>query len=89
MEKEVGANFLSQILRDKDEAFVISFDVEVNLLQDFTNSHAPAAHALNSTQINSPPVQLRRPPGRRRRAPALPFHPQGHAALRRGVPGRA
>jgi len=38
MEKEVGANFLSEILRPKDEAFVISFDVDTNLLQDFTNS---------------------------------------------------
>ncbi len=30
MEKEVGANFLSEILRPKDEAFVISFDVDAN-----------------------------------------------------------
>jgi hypothetical protein len=33
MEKEVGANFLSEILRPKDEAFVISFDVDTNLLR--------------------------------------------------------
>src|ERR1700674_975484 len=38
MEKQVGANFLSEILRPKDLAFVISFDVDSNLLQDFTNS---------------------------------------------------
>src|ERR671922_2418647 len=38
MEKEVGGDFLSQILREKDLAFVISFDVNVDLLQDFTNS---------------------------------------------------
>ena len=38
MEKEVGGNFLSEILRPKDMAFVISFDVDSNLLQDFTNS---------------------------------------------------
>src|SRR5438477_5011254 len=31
MEKEVGANFLSEILRDKDEALVIRFDVDTNL----------------------------------------------------------
>src|SRR6267143_6633622 len=36
MEKEVGASFLRQILREKDEAFVISFDISVDLLQDFT-----------------------------------------------------
>ena len=37
MEKEVGGAFLNDILRDKDEAFVIAFDVNVDLLQDFTN----------------------------------------------------
>ena len=31
MEKEVGASFLENILRPKDEAFVISFDVDVTL----------------------------------------------------------
>src|SRR5579864_1311536 len=36
MEKEVGGAFLKQILTDKDEAFVISFDISVDLLQDFT-----------------------------------------------------
>src|SRR2546425_6847867 len=34
MEKEVGGSFLRQILRDQDEAFVISFDITVDLLQD-------------------------------------------------------
>src|SRR3989441_1373720 len=37
MEKQVGGSFLSQILRDKDEAFVISFDIDTELLQDYTN----------------------------------------------------
>src|SRR6202166_4770016 len=36
MEKEVGGAFLRQILTDKDEAYVISFDISVDLLQDFT-----------------------------------------------------
>jgi len=34
MEKTVGGSFLESILRPKDEAFVISFDVDINLLQD-------------------------------------------------------
>ena len=54
MEKEVGANFLREILRPKDEAFVISFDVDVNLLQDFTNSDHALRAALNSATINAP-----------------------------------
>jgi VWFA-related protein len=54
MEKEVGANFLNEILRPKDEAFVLSFDVDVNLLQDFTNNGHSLRAALNSTTINAP-----------------------------------
>jgi len=53
MEKEVGGDFLSQILRDKDLAFVISFDVDVDLLQDFTNSVHLLKTALNSAKINT------------------------------------
>jgi len=53
MEKEVGGDFLSQILRDKDLAFVISFDVDVDLLQDFTNSVHSLKTALNSAKINT------------------------------------
>src|SRR6202051_4231539 len=55
MEKEVGGNFLGEILRPKDEAFVISFDVEANLLQDYTNSSRRLRDALNSARINAPP----------------------------------
>ena len=38
MEKTVGGSFLEITLRPKDEAFVISFDIDIDLLQDFTNS---------------------------------------------------
>lgn len=53
MEKEVGASFLENILRSKDEAFVISFDIDINLLQDFTNSVSRLRHALNEAKINT------------------------------------
>lgn len=52
MEKEVGGSFLENILRAKDEAFVISFDVDINLLQDFTNSVSRLRRALNEAKIN-------------------------------------
>ena len=52
MEKEVGAAFLKEVLRPKDEAFVISFDVNVDLLQDFTNSTGTLRTALNQAKIN-------------------------------------
>jgi VWFA-related protein len=53
MEKEVGGSFLSQILRDKDEAFVIDFDVNVDLLQDFTNDVHRLKAALNKAKVNT------------------------------------
>jgi len=53
MEKQVGGEFLSQILRDKDLAFVIDFDVNVDLLQDFTSSVHALKVALNSARINT------------------------------------
>jgi VWFA-related protein len=52
MEKEVGGAFLENILRPKDEAFVLNFDVDVNLLQDFTSSVHSLKHALNEARIN-------------------------------------
>ena len=53
MEKEVGASFLENTLRPKDEAFVISFDVDITLLQDFTNSVSRLRRALNQAKINT------------------------------------
>ena len=52
MEKRVGGEFLNEILRDRDLAFAISFDVNVNLLQDFTNSVDVLKTALNSARID-------------------------------------
>jgi VWFA-related protein len=53
MEKTVGGSFLESTLRPKDEAFVISFDVDINLLQDFTSSVSRLKHALNEAKINT------------------------------------
>jgi VWFA-related protein len=52
MEKEVGGAFLRQILTDKDEAFVISFDISVDLLQDFTRDVHRLQTALNKAKVN-------------------------------------
>jgi VWFA-related protein len=53
MEKQVGGAFLSEILRDKDMAFVMSFDIGVELLQDFTANTRKLKAALESVKINS------------------------------------
>ena len=53
MEKQVGGEFLNQILREKDLAFVLSFDVQAELLQDFTSSIKLLKSALNTARINT------------------------------------
>jgi len=53
MEKQVGGEFLSQILREKDLAFVLSFDVNSELLQDFTSSVSSLKRAMNGVRINT------------------------------------
>jgi VWFA-related protein len=52
MEKEVGGAFLRQILTEKDEAYVISFDITVDLLQDFTRDTHRLQAALNKAKVN-------------------------------------
>jgi VWFA-related protein len=53
LEQQAGSQFLEQVLRKKDEAFLVSFDVNVDLLQDFTNSPHELAHAMDKAQINT------------------------------------
>jgi VWFA-related protein len=53
MEKEVGGAFLKQILTDKDEAYVIDFNVDTDLVQDFTRDVHRLQAALNKVKINS------------------------------------
>lgn len=53
LEQQAGSEFLDQVLRKKDEAFLISFDVNVDLLQDFTNSPHLLARAMDKAQINT------------------------------------
>ncbi len=51
-EKEVGSEFLRDVLRPKDLAFVIGFDVNVDLLQDLTSSPKLLRTGLESAKIN-------------------------------------
>jgi len=53
LEQEAGSRFLSQVLRQKDEAFLVSFDVNIDLLQDYTNSPRLLAHAMDKAEINT------------------------------------
>jgi len=52
-EKVAGGQFLREVLRKDDMAFVISFDVNVDLLQDYTNDASMLRHAMKRARINS------------------------------------
>ncbi|WP_035349535.1 VWA domain-containing protein [Edaphobacter aggregans] len=53
MEQEAGAEFLKGVLTPKDEAFLISFDINVDLLADYTNSPRELKRALDKASINT------------------------------------
>jgi VWFA-related protein len=53
IEKRAAHQFFSQVLRKKDEAFLISFGQESELLQDYTNSPKLLQSGLSQLQINS------------------------------------
>jgi VWFA-related protein len=52
IEQDQAKAFLHQVLRPKDLAFVLHFDVDVELLQDFTADQRLLAHAIDETVIN-------------------------------------
>jgi VWFA-related protein len=51
-EKVVAADFLRKVLTDKDLAFVISFDINVELLQDLTSDQHLLRSGLEKARIN-------------------------------------
>ena len=53
LEQQAGSRFLHQILREKDQAFVVTFDVDVDLAQDFTNNVDELTRALDKAEINT------------------------------------
>ena len=53
MEKEVGGAFLKQILTDKDEAYVMDFNIDAELIQDYTRDVHRLQAALNKVKINT------------------------------------
>lgn len=53
LEQQAGSQFLERVLKQKDQAFLLSFDVNVDMLQDFTNSARLLTHAMDKAQINT------------------------------------
>src|SRR5579862_165026 len=53
LEQTAGAEFLKDVLTPKDEAFLISFDINVTLLSDYTNSPREIKRSIDSAVINT------------------------------------
>ena len=53
LEQQAGGQFLERVLKSKDQAFLVSFDVNIDLLQDFTNSARMLERAMNKAEINT------------------------------------
>jgi VWFA-related protein len=53
IERNAASQFFSQVLRKKDEAFLIQFGEESELLQDYTNSTRLLANGLNQLRVSS------------------------------------
>jgi VWFA-related protein len=53
LEQDAGSQFLERVLKPKDEAFLLSFDVNVDLLQDLTGDQRLLARAMRKAEINT------------------------------------
>jgi VWFA-related protein len=52
IEQQSCTEFLHSVLRPKDLAFLINFDADIDLDQDFTSNPSQLAHALDKLEIN-------------------------------------
>jgi len=52
--QDAGGRFIHRVLRKGDEAMIISFDSDVDLLSDFTDDRSQLDRAINKARINIP-----------------------------------
>jgi len=52
-EQEAASRFLERVMKKGDEAMVISFDLDVDLLADFTDDRAQIERAINKARIGA------------------------------------
>jgi hypothetical protein len=52
--QDAGSRFLHRVLRKGDEAMVLSFDSDVDLLSDFTDDRSQLDRAISKARINIP-----------------------------------
>ena len=51
-EKDAGSRFIREVMRKRDEAIVMTFDTDVNLLEDFTEDSSKLVRAIHRAEIN-------------------------------------
>jgi len=51
-EQDAASRFVREVMRKRDEAMVISFDTDINLVADFTEDPEVLGRAIRHTQIN-------------------------------------
>ena len=51
-EQDAAARFVQEVMRKRDEALVMSFDTDVNLLADFTEDPSVLDRAIHRATIN-------------------------------------
>lgn len=52
-EQDTASRFLREVMRPKDEAMVITFDFDVDLLADFTQDTSVLSRAIHKARVNS------------------------------------
>src|ERR1700730_3446292 len=52
--QDMGGRFLDRVLKKGEEALVMSFDTDVDLLSDFTDDRGQLDRAIRKTRINAP-----------------------------------
>ncbi len=52
--QDAGSRFIARVIRKGDEALVMSFDSNVDLLSDFTDQHGQLERAIRKSRINVP-----------------------------------
>jgi VWFA-related protein len=55
-EQEAATRFLREVMRPKDLTMVMNFDLDANLIADFTENLSILEHAIRSTVMNAPPI---------------------------------
>jgi VWFA-related protein len=62
IEREAASQFFSSVIRPKDQAFLISFGKDTELLQDFTNSPRQLVAGLRDLKADGQPPRIGRSP---------------------------